>query len=127
MNRAAALSLALGACLAPLPARAQSTRTTLRIGLIPTDVAAQPYYARELGLFEKAGFDLELTPLTNGASIMSAVAGGSLDIGFSNSVALSFCARRTTTHPRMQPPASSSSTATGPSAVQRISRANRLP
>jgi NitT/TauT family transport system substrate-binding protein len=89
MNRAAALSLALGACLAPLPARAQSTRTTLRIGLIPTDVAAQPYYARELGLFEKAGFDLELTPLTNGASIMSAVAGGSLDIGFSNIVALS--------------------------------------
>ena len=56
--------------------------------MIPTDVAAQPYYARELGLFDKAGFDLELTPLTNGSSIMSAVAGGSLDIGQGNIVAL---------------------------------------
>jgi len=89
MRRMAAISLVAGACVVPLAGRAQSVRTPLRIGLIPTDVAAQPYYARELGLFEKAGFDLELTPLTNGASIMSAVAGGSLDIGFSNIVALS--------------------------------------
>ena len=89
MKRAAALTLTLAACTAPLAARAQSARTVLRVGLIPTDAAAQPYYARELGLFEKAGFDLELTPLHNGAAIMAAVAGGSLDIGFSSVVALS--------------------------------------
>jgi NitT/TauT family transport system substrate-binding protein len=86
MHRRAFLA-AIGACTAPLIARAQSGRTPLRIGFIPTDVAAQPYYARELGLFAKAGFDLELTPLTNGAGIMSAVAGGSLDIGQGNIVA----------------------------------------
>jgi NitT/TauT family transport system substrate-binding protein len=88
MRRHVFLAAGAGAFAAPLVARAQSARTPLRIGLIPTDVAAQPYYARELGLFEKAGFDLDLTPLTNGASIMSAVTGGSLDIGQGNIVAL---------------------------------------
>jgi NitT/TauT family transport system substrate-binding protein len=89
VKRGLVLALTLGAFAAPLAARAQPARTPLRIGLIPTDVAAQPFYARELGLFEKAGFDVELTPLTNGASIMSAVTGGSLDVGFANVVALS--------------------------------------
>jgi len=89
VKRGPVLALTLGAFAAPLAARAQPARTPLRIGLIPTDVAAQPFYARELGLFEKAGFDVELTPLTNGASIMSAVTGGSLDVGFANVVALS--------------------------------------
>ncbi len=39
MRRAGALTLTLGACAAPLVARAQSARSPLRIGLIPTDVA----------------------------------------------------------------------------------------
>jgi NitT/TauT family transport system substrate-binding protein len=88
MQRGTFLAASAGAFALPLVARAQSARTLLRIGFIPTDVAAQPYYARELGLFEKAGFDLQLTPLTNGAGIMSAVTGGSLDIGQGNIVAL---------------------------------------
>jgi len=64
--------------------------------------------------------------LTNGASIMSAVAGGSLDIASPTSSALAHIARLTLSflcasnysHPRMQPPASSSST-DGPIRVQR--------
>ena len=56
--------------------------------MIPSDVAAQIYYARDLGYFDKAGFDLDITPLTNGAAIMSAVSGGSLDVGQTNIVAL---------------------------------------
>ena len=89
MRRSTALALAFGASLsAPTLLRAQTARTPLRIGMIPSDIAAQVFYARDLGLFEKAGFDLELTPLTNGASILSAVSGGSLDVGFANVVAL---------------------------------------
>ena len=88
MHRGTFLAAGIAACASPLVAHAQTVRTALRIGFIPTDVAAQPYYARELGLFEKAGFDLQLMPLTNGAAIMSAVTGGSLDIGQGNIVAL---------------------------------------
>lgn len=79
---------AAAATFAPSVIANAQARTPLRIGMIPSDVAAQIYYARDLGLFDKAGFDLDITPLTNGAAIMSAVSGGSLDIGQTNIVAL---------------------------------------
>jgi NitT/TauT family transport system substrate-binding protein len=66
---------------------AQST-PTLHIALIPSDIAAEVYYAKDQGLFKKAGFDVEFTPITSGAAISAAVAGGSADIGFSNVVSL---------------------------------------
>lgn len=69
------------------PAVAQS-RGKMRIGFIPGD-STQTYFAKELGLFEKAGYDLELSPITNGAAITSAVVSGALDFGQTNVVALS--------------------------------------
>jgi NitT/TauT family transport system substrate-binding protein len=69
------------------PAMAQA-RGKMRIGFIPGDTT-QTYFAKELGLFEKAGYELELSPITNGAAITAAVMSGALDLGQTNVVALS--------------------------------------
>jgi NitT/TauT family transport system substrate-binding protein len=70
------------------PAFAQTTQT-LRIALIPGDISGEADYAKDLGFFKKAGFDVEFTPITGGAAISAAVASGAVDIGFSNVVSLS--------------------------------------
>ena len=67
--------------------RAQE-KPVIRIGTIPTEIAAAVYYARELGYFAKAGFDVTIAPITNGAAVSAAVLSGALDIGFSNPVSL---------------------------------------
>ena len=61
------------------PAGAQTT--TLHIGTTPTDTGAQVYYAMDLGLFKKAGFELEVSSLNAGTAIATAVSAGSFDIG----------------------------------------------
>jgi NitT/TauT family transport system substrate-binding protein len=65
-------------------ARAQTAAVPIRIGLIPSDFAAQPYYAKDTGLFARHGLAPELNGMNNGALIASAIAGGALDVGFSN-------------------------------------------
>ena len=60
----------------------------LRLATIPSDFAAELYYAKDQGFFEKAGFDVDITPLNAGPAIASAVAGGAIDLGFSNVVSL---------------------------------------
>ncbi len=70
------------------PANAQ-TLQTLRIALIPGDIAAEAYYAKDLDMFKKAGFDVEFTPITSGAAISAAVVSGAVDVGFANVVSLS--------------------------------------
>jgi NitT/TauT family transport system substrate-binding protein len=84
-KRARFVALAASACFFPRAARAQSTELhPVRVGAIPFDNAAEVFYARQLGSFEKAGIDLEIMPLTSGAAITAGVAGGAIDIGFSN-------------------------------------------
>jgi NitT/TauT family transport system substrate-binding protein len=80
--------LAGAAALAATPARAQAPRAVLKIGLIPADFSGQVYFAKEQGFFEKAGLDVEITPITNGAAIQAALVSGALDVGYSNIVAL---------------------------------------
>jgi NitT/TauT family transport system substrate-binding protein len=47
-----------------------------------TDDAARPLiYASTAGLFKKAGLDVDIVKLQNGAAVAAAVAGGSIDIG----------------------------------------------
>jgi ABC-type nitrate/sulfonate/bicarbonate transport system substrate-binding protein len=70
----ALLSLALAA-----PAAAQ-TLVPLHIATTPTDTGAQVYYAVELGMFKKAGFDVDITTLNVGSTIASGVAAGSFDV-----------------------------------------------
>jgi len=91
------LSLAAAAVLALTgavpPATAQAT-PTLRIALIPGDISGEAYYAKDLGFFKKAGYDIEFTPITSGAAISAAVASGAVDIGFANVVSLSIAHER---------------------------------
>jgi len=52
------------------------------LATIPSDIGAEVYYAKDMGFFTKAGLDVEITPITNGAAISSAVASGAIDIGY---------------------------------------------
>jgi NitT/TauT family transport system substrate-binding protein len=72
-------ALVLVASVLAAPAGAQTT--TLHIGTTPTDTGAQVYYAMDLGLFKKAGFDVDVSSLNAGTAIATAVNAGSFDIG----------------------------------------------
>jgi NitT/TauT family transport system substrate-binding protein len=85
-------ALALTAALLPAGAMAQTAPaplTTIKIGFVPVEAAAELWYATDLGFFKKQGLDVELQTMQNGASIASAVAGGSLDIGFADTISIS--------------------------------------
>jgi NitT/TauT family transport system substrate-binding protein len=69
------------------PARSQ-TLPTLRVAVDPFDSYSEAYYAQDLGMFKKAGLDVQLQTFTNGAAITSAMAGGDADIGISNPIQL---------------------------------------
>jgi NitT/TauT family transport system substrate-binding protein len=76
-------SAAAGAGLRARPAAAQ-TVAPLRIVLFPGETAATAYYAQELGLFGRAKLDVQITEVKNGSAAAAAIAGGSIDVGFSN-------------------------------------------
>ena len=74
-------------CVLGAAAHAQSA-TTIRIATTPIDLGAEALYAADLGFFKKAGLDVELNLLASGSTVAASVAGGSIDIGQSNIVAL---------------------------------------
>jgi NitT/TauT family transport system substrate-binding protein len=75
--------------LAMLPGVADAqTNPTIRIATTPIDLGAQALYANDLGFFKRAGLNVELSVLTSGSVVASAVSGGSIDIGQANIVAL---------------------------------------
>jgi ABC-type nitrate/sulfonate/bicarbonate transport system substrate-binding protein len=57
--------------------------TKLRVATAPNDGGAEAYYALDMGFFKKAGLDVQVTTLSNGAIIASGVASGAFDIGSS--------------------------------------------
>jgi NitT/TauT family transport system substrate-binding protein len=77
-----------GVALAAIGRAGAQTLMPLRLGLIPSDMSGQAFFARDIGLFVKAGFDVELAPTNNGPAIAAAVVSGALDIGYSNPVSL---------------------------------------
>lgn len=76
--------LAFALLAVPFASRAQGESQVIRVGLSSSDAFAEGYYAQRLGLFKKAGLNVELTRLTTGAAIATAVSSGALDIGISN-------------------------------------------
>jgi NitT/TauT family transport system substrate-binding protein len=80
--------LAVTAAALPGPAFAQNAIPPIRFGGTTNDTAAEPYYAQELGYFKRAGLNVEITTLGNGAAIAQAIAGGALDVGGTNLVGL---------------------------------------
>lgn len=76
----------LAAASAARAARAQTSN--LRVGATANDTYAQAYYAQDMGFFKKAGLDVDLQTLNNGAAISAAIAAGALDVGVSTPVQL---------------------------------------
>lgn len=64
------------------------TNPTIHIATTPIDLGAQALYANDLGFFKRAGLNVEVSVLTSGSVVASAVSGGSIDIGQANIVAL---------------------------------------
>jgi NitT/TauT family transport system substrate-binding protein len=58
--------------------------TLVRIGVVASDVSAEPYYGEAGGFFRRAGLQSQIEPLAGGGAIIDAVASGSLDVGFAN-------------------------------------------
>lgn len=84
MTRArAAAVLVGGASLLLNSARAGSqTPATIRMATLPIEGAAQCYYAKDMGFFAKAGLDVDIQTMQNGASMVAAAVAGALDIGY---------------------------------------------
>jgi NitT/TauT family transport system substrate-binding protein len=86
------LLVALALCLTFLPfgasAQTPAGLTTLKLGLVPVEAGAEAFYAVDMGFFKKQGLDVQLQIMQNGAAIASAVAGGSLDIGFADTISI---------------------------------------
>jgi NitT/TauT family transport system substrate-binding protein len=68
------------AAASALPGVAGST-TPIRVGSVPVESYMQPYYGNAAHIFQNAGIDLEITGLANSGAIVSALLGGSLDVG----------------------------------------------
>jgi NitT/TauT family transport system substrate-binding protein len=87
------LCTALAFCLALVPfgASAQTTPglVQLKLGVIPVEAGAEAYYATDMGFFKKQGLDVDMQTMQNGASIAAAVAGGTLDVGFADTISIS--------------------------------------
>lgn len=93
IDRRSAIALIGFAAGGTLRAEAQ-TLTPLRICTNPSDTGAQAYYAQDLGFLRRAGFDVQVTSLSNGAAIAAAVAAGTFDIGQSNTPSLATAHKR---------------------------------
>ncbi|MGA2392220.1 MAG: ABC transporter substrate-binding protein [Candidatus Lustribacter sp.] len=89
LSRSRALGvIAAGTAMLPGMAAAQSAPAAVRMGSVPADTYAGGYYALDLGLFDKAGLGVEITPFTNGAAMAAAAAGGSIDVGIGDATEL---------------------------------------
>jgi NitT/TauT family transport system substrate-binding protein len=67
------------------PARADDP---LRIGALLLDNTAEVFYARELGMFKRAGLDVEIQTFPSGGAAAAALVGGAVDISISDVLTL---------------------------------------
>ncbi len=86
MKRSHALLVPLALGLAARPVLAQTPKDKLRVAMPTLDPTAEVFYGVDMGFFDKAGIDIEMVPLTNGAAIVAAVASGTIDIGVGNTL-----------------------------------------
>lgn len=86
MNRRSALAAIAAAtsavALPALPLRAQTGLTKVRTFGLPVDPAGALYYAKDLGYFEQAGLDVEISTPADYGAVISALVSGSADIAY---------------------------------------------
>jgi NitT/TauT family transport system substrate-binding protein len=90
ITRRSAVSILAALAAVPTLGRTQGL-TKVRVASTPFDIAAQAYFALDLGLFRQAGLDVDLTSFRPPA-ILPAVVGGAVDIGSNSSIGM-FTAR----------------------------------
>jgi NitT/TauT family transport system substrate-binding protein len=77
------------ASAAPRTASAQTASTvTTRIGVAPVEVCAEAFFGVDLGIFKKAGLDVELQFFPSPGAISAALGGNAIDVGLFDSVGL---------------------------------------
>jgi NitT/TauT family transport system substrate-binding protein len=94
MRRGEAIVAAAGAVAAAYRPVAAQSAIPLRIATIPSDAGAEPFFGIERGFFAKAGLDVHLDAQSSGPVIAAAVAGGTLDVGFSNTISIATAHKR---------------------------------
>jgi NitT/TauT family transport system substrate-binding protein len=88
VRRAGFAAMAAACRVLPAPAAAQGLEP-LTVGVLPpSDISGEPYYAAGQGFFRKAGLDVTIQPLANGAATIAAVVSGHLDVAYSNMISL---------------------------------------
>jgi ABC-type nitrate/sulfonate/bicarbonate transport system substrate-binding protein len=82
LSRSAAL-LALGAGVAgaAFPRIASAQATPVRIAGVFSDLFAEPFYAKDVGAFAKAGFAVDAISQYNAGAVAAAIGGGALEMG----------------------------------------------
>lgn len=81
----AACAAAGGAAALPAWLRAAEIKPApVRIGVVATDVSAEPLYAEANGAFKRSGVSAQIQTVANGGAIISAIVGNALDVGFAN-------------------------------------------
>jgi ABC-type nitrate/sulfonate/bicarbonate transport system substrate-binding protein len=83
---------ALAACAVAAPSSVRAA-DLVRIAIVnTTDTSVEPVYAEAKGFFQRAGIEPQITSFTNGAAVLAAIVGGSIDVGFANplTVALAY-------------------------------------
>jgi NitT/TauT family transport system substrate-binding protein len=66
----------------------------LIVGTAGKETDAEVYYAQDMGFFKKAGLNVQIETLPNGAAVASAVASGALQIGDSNTLSLAIARQK---------------------------------
>jgi NitT/TauT family transport system substrate-binding protein len=69
-----------------LPGIALAQATKLRIAGSAADAFSEPFFAEGAGAFRRAGFDIEVTALSNASATVAAIGGGALDLGLGDLV-----------------------------------------
>ena len=87
MNPRLAILLAGVALIARPATLGAQDLPTVRVGdLGYTDASSEPLFGAAAGIFRRNGIDVKVTVLNGGGAIIAAIAGGSLEAGFSNAV-----------------------------------------
>jgi NitT/TauT family transport system substrate-binding protein len=76
-----AMLFALLSTMMSMPGVAQTDTGLIRVGSSTDDAIRPVLYAVQAGLFKKAGLNVEVVKLQNGAAVAAAVAGGSAEMG----------------------------------------------
>ncbi len=61
---------------------------------LPSEAAAEVFYAQEMGFFAAAGIDVDIQIMQNGAAVASAVASDAVDIGWTTPVSLAIARQK---------------------------------